>query len=180
MNDRIYNQNPNKLRNKERIKRLEVDKVISICLKQGKIKTLLDIGTGSGLFAEAFYRNGIKVIGIDINKKMIKTAKLHLPKCKFLVASAESLPFRKNSFDAVFLGLVLHEVEDYYKTISEAFRVSKQYTFILEWKFKKEEHGPPIKHRLKSKFIEKLSNEAGYRGIIKKRLKNLILYILKK
>ncbi len=180
MNERIYNQNPDKLRTKERIKRLNLQKIISICLKQGPIKTLLDIGTGSGLFAEEFFKNGVNVTGIDINKKMIKSAKKYLPECEFIVAKAESLPFRKNSFDAVFFGLVLHEVDSFTDAIVEANRVSRKFIFILEWKYKKEDFGPPMKHRLKPSFVKKISSEIKYQIFKQVRLKNHILYIIKK
>jgi 2-polyprenyl-3-methyl-5-hydroxy-6-metoxy-1,4-benzoquinol methylase len=48
-------------------------------------KTLLDIGTGSALFAEAFYKAGVSVSGVDINKEMVDAAKRHLPEGESLV-----------------------------------------------------------------------------------------------
>lgn len=180
MNERIYNQSVDRLRSKERIKRIDIENVVSLCLRNRNIKTLLDIGTGSGLFAEAFWERGLKVTGIDINPKMIKAAKKFLPNSKFLLASAEKLPFKKESFDAIFFGLAFHEVSDYKKSLAEAYRVSKYFTFILEWKYKKEEFGPPIEHRLKKGFIKNLAFDIGFKKFNYKILINSILYIMEK
>lgn len=78
MNDRIYNKGADRLRSEDRLKRLELDKVVSLCLKDRNIKTVLDIGTGSGLFAEAFSKLGPFLSGIDINNEMIEAAKKYI------------------------------------------------------------------------------------------------------
>jgi len=180
MNERIYNQEIEKLRSEERIKRLEIDKIVNLCLRNKKIKTILDIGTGTGLFAEEFYKNNIIVSGIDINEKMIDSAKLFLPECKFKIAPAENIPFEDNSFDATFFGLVFHEVSDYKKSLEEAYRVSLFETFILEWKYITEEFGPPIEHRLTPDFIKDTALSVGYKNVENFLLPNLILFNLKK
>lgn len=180
MNDRIFNQGVGKLRSPERVKRLEVERVINSCLQDSTINTLLDIGTGSALFAEAFSKLGISVTGIDLNKEMIEIAKIYLPKSNFKIAPAEKIPYDNETFDATFFGLVFHEVTDYEKAMFEAYRVTRFYTFILEWQYKQEEFGPPIEHRLKSEFIKNLAFTAGYTSITKIPLSNLILYKLTK
>lgn len=180
MNDRIYKNGTAKLRSVERLKRLEVDKVLSLCLEERNIKTLLDIGTGSGLFAEAFSKLGVYVTGIDINKEMIEAAKLYIPEGQFLISPAEEIPFTEELFDAAFFGLVFHEVSDYKKALSESFRVSKHYTFILEWQYKRENFGPPIEHRLKPEFIENTAVSIGYKNLYVFFLSSLVLYILEK
>ncbi|MCX7833341.1 MAG: class I SAM-dependent methyltransferase [Ignavibacteria bacterium] len=180
MDERIYNQSPENLRREERIVRIQPYKVVNICLKEGKINSLLDIGTGSGLFAESFFNKNITVTGIDINKDMIKSAKKHLPKCKFLTAKAENVPFRKNTFDASFFGLSFHELNNYNKGLSEAFRVTKKFIFILEWKYKDENIGPPKKYRIKPSFLKKLLQNFHYKDLKIKNYKNFKLYIIKK
>lgn len=55
-----------------------------------------------------------------------------MPAGQFLIASAEENPFNDESFDATFFGLVLHEMTDYQKSLTAAYRVSKHFTFILE------------------------------------------------
>jgi len=159
MNDRIYNGGADRLRRHERLERLEVDNVVELCLTEKPIETLLDIGTGSGLFAEAFHNQEIIVSVVDLNAELIEIAKQYLPETEFKVGYAEELPYENSSFDASFFGLVFHEVEDFEKALSEAYRVSRKYTFILEWKYKVEDFGPPIEHRIKPAFITELAKK---------------------
>jgi ubiquinone/menaquinone biosynthesis C-methylase UbiE len=180
MNDRVYNQGADRLRSEERIKRLEIDRVVNLCLKEKSIKTLLDIGIGSGIFAEAFNKVSIIVSGIDINEEMVEAAKIFLPESIIKVAPAEDIPFKDATFDAAFMGLVFHEVTDYTKSLQEAYRVSRYFTFILEWQYIEEELGPPIEHRLTSEFIKDTALSVGYKSFNTIMLNKLVLYILEK
>jgi ubiquinone/menaquinone biosynthesis C-methylase UbiE len=180
MNERVFNQGPDKLRRPERRERLEVEKVVQLCLQNVKVKALLDIGTGSALFAEAFFKAGVSVSGVDINTEMVDAAKRHLPESEFIVAPAEDLPFADGSFDSTFFGVVFHEVSDYAKALHEAYRVARCCTFILEWQYKKEEFGPPLEHRLTEEFIRDLSLSTGYQSFTAITLGTLVLYKLLK
>ncbi len=178
-NDRVYNRGIERLRSPERVEKLEVERVIDLCINEN-IKSALDIGTGSALFAEAFHKKGINISGIDSNPEMIAAAKLFVPEGIFKLAAAENIPFGDNSFDLTFFGVVFHEVDDYLKALKEAFRVSTAGTFLLEWNYAEEEFGPPLEHRLKSGFIKKISKETGYNSFEEIKLNNLTLYNLKK
>lgn len=180
VNERVFNQGPDKLRAPERIARLELERVVQLSLQDLNIKSLLDVGTGSGLFAEAFDMAGVAVSGVDINAEMIEAAKRHLPESKFFVAPAEDLPFPDRSFDATFFGVVFHEVSDYAKALREAHRVTRSRTFILEWQYAQEEFGPPLAHRLTEEFIRELSVSAGYRSFETIPLATLVMYKLVK
>jgi ubiquinone/menaquinone biosynthesis C-methylase UbiE len=178
-NNRVYNRGVEMLRSSERTEKLEVERVVKLCIDKN-IKKVLDIGTGSALFAEAFYKQGLKVSGIDTNPEMIKAAGQFVPEGKFELAPAEKIPYADNSFDLTFFGVVFHEVDDYSKALNEALRVSVKGTAILEWYYRVENFGPPLEHRLKSEFIKKLSEETGYKSFEEIKLKNLILYKLNK
>jgi len=115
-----------------------------------------------------------------LNKELIEVAKQYLPHSEFKFAYAEEIPYKDNSFDASFFGLVFHEVSDFEKALSEAYRVSSSYTFILEWQYKIQEIGPPIEHRLKSDFIIELSKEVGFSVVSETKLTQLVLYTLEK
>jgi ubiquinone/menaquinone biosynthesis C-methylase UbiE len=158
--------------------RLGVEDVVQRCLAGDDVKTLLDIGTGSGLFAEAFHAAGVSVAGVDINKDMIDAAKGYLPESTFVVAPAEGLPFADASFDSTFFGVVFHEVSDYAKALSEAHRVTRCCTFILEWQYKQEDFGPPLEHRLTENFIRDLARSTGYRNFKVIPVGTLLLYML--
>lgn len=75
-------------------------------------KRVLDIGCSYGWFEKFALERGAKeVIGIEPNKEYFKGAIKEVPKAKFIEASAERLPFRKNSFDKVVILEVLEHVK---------------------------------------------------------------------
>jgi ubiquinone/menaquinone biosynthesis C-methylase UbiE len=108
----------------------------------------LDVGTGSGLFAEAFAAAGLAVTGIDTNPDMLLAAREFVPSARMVQATFEELPFDDASFDIVFLGHVLHETDDLLQALEEARRVARLRVCVLEWPFIGEEQGPPLHHRL--------------------------------
>jgi len=65
------------LRSAERRARLEVDRVVAESLAGAVLSSVLDVGTGTGVFAEAFAAKGMEAAGIDISREMIKKARLH-------------------------------------------------------------------------------------------------------
>ena len=180
MNERTYNSGVARLRSAERVERLEVDRVVDLCIGGNKINSLLDVGIGSALFAERFSKKNIKVAGVDSNPEMLEASKDYLPDSELKLAPAETLPFNDKSFDMVFMGLILHEVDDYKKVLEEAARVSVQQVAILEWEYKVQDFGPPLEHRLKPEFVEQVSKEAGFTDFETVHLTNLVLYLLRK
>ncbi len=180
MNDRVYNNGIDRLRSPERVARLEVDRVVDVCLNDGTIKSVLDVGTGSGLFAEAFHNKNIKVSGVDVNPDMIEAFRKILPDSDAQVSPAEELPFANLSFDMIFYGVVFHEVNNYKKVLEEANRVARKTAVLLEWPYKTEDFGPPLEHRLSEEFIKNLAKEAGFARVEVITLKSLVLYKLYK
>ena len=180
MNERVYNRGVDPLRSPERVSRLEVNRVVDSCLMDTNISSVLDIGTGSGLFAEEFSKRGLKVAAIDPNPEMITATQNILPLIDIRKASAEEIPFEDNSFDLVFMGLVFHEVDNYIQALKEAYRIAQKEVSILEWEYLEQDFGPPLKHRLKSSFIEELAEKAGFKKVHVIKLTSLILYKLYK
>jgi ubiquinone/menaquinone biosynthesis C-methylase UbiE len=142
------------------------------------VKTVLDVGTGTGLFAEAFAKQGIRVNGIDPNLAIIQAARNSVPQGWFQQASAEELPFRAGAFDLVFFGHVLHETDDSLQALKEARRVTRQRTAILEWPYQVDEEGPPLKERLKPETVQALAQAAGFRVFDRTTLKHMEFYRL--
>jgi ubiquinone/menaquinone biosynthesis C-methylase UbiE len=176
INERVYNQKINKLRSSDRVKLIEVDRVVESSLENIKAESVLDVGTGSGLFAEAFEKKGLKVAGIDISEEMIQAVKDFVEKGEFLTAPAEKIPYPDKSFDLVFLGHVLHEANDMVKALEEAKRVAKLRIAVLEWPYLKEEIGPPFYHRLSKEKIFELAAQAGLKKIDSLQLKHMVLF----
>ena len=180
MNERVFNKHITKLRAPDRVAGLEVLRVIEECLHGDTIKSVLDLGAGSGVFAEEFNKRKVEITAIDSNEEMLAAFSEYVPGVDIRLAVAENIPFPDNSFDLVFMGLVLHEVDDYTKAMSEVFRVASTRVMILEWNYKTEDFGPPLEHRLQSTFIEKLALDAGFEKTEIIMLKNLTLYKLTK
>ena len=162
MNQRQFNGKAVRLRSAKRVALLEVDRVVDLCTTGISAKSVIDIGTGSGLFAERFYTCGLDVAGIDVNTEMVRAARDYVPQGQFMVATAESLPFEVHSFDIVFLGLVLHESDFPERVLKEAKRIARKRVAILEWPYLEEESGPPLSHRLKSDDILALAKKNGF------------------
>ncbi len=169
-----------RLRSPERLERLEVERVIDLTLDGTQLHSVLDIGTGTGVFAEAFVQHGLSVAGIDINPEMLEGARKFLPGVDFRQATAEDLPFPDETFDLAFIGLVLHETDDLPKALQEAFRVCKKQAVILEWPYAQQDFGPGIDERLRPEYVETLSKQAGFTNIQMVPLKALVLYRLEK
>jgi ubiquinone/menaquinone biosynthesis C-methylase UbiE len=176
MHERRYDAAIERLRSPERIERLEVQRVVGLCLDGAHITSVLDVGSGSGIFAEGFAEKIATVTGIDANPEMIKVSKELVPKASFGQATAESIPFEDKSFDLVFLGLVLHEADDPQKALSESKRCAKHSVVVLEWPHKEEEMGPPLEHRIKSDHVVAMAQSVGFTAIAIIPLRDLILY----
>ena len=178
MHKKVYQGPADRLRRAERLKTLQIDRVVELCLKDRDIHSVLDAGTGSGVFAEAFYQRGLKIAGIDINPKMIETARQHVPECEFKAGELERLPYEDNRFDLVFCAHALHEADSLEKALSEAKRVSSKYVAALEWQFKITKHGPPLWHRIKVGRLQRVAKKLGFINVDVKQIRHQNLFLL--
>jgi len=178
MHEKRFDGEVERLRSPERVRLLEVERVVTLCLEDADLKNVLDVGSGSGLFAEAFSRHGLRISGIDANPAMLPFARQFVPEGDFQEATAEELPYPDASFDLVFFGLVLHESDEPLKALQEARRVCGKMVYILEWPYRDEEFGPPLAHRLSPAQITELSRQAGFVHLESIYLDHLILYHL--
>jgi ubiquinone/menaquinone biosynthesis C-methylase UbiE len=95
-----------------------------------KGKHLLEIGCGMGYDSLEFLKRGVRVTATDLTPNAVAITKQH-----FLVegvqaeevqtANALDLPFKDNTFDAVWANGVLHATGDTQRAIQEARRVIK-------------------------------------------------------
>ena len=123
-----YDTSPRKVVN-EAIK--DNDKILDLCT-----------GTGTNAVNIAKKNSSVKVVGIDISKKMLTVAESKIKKEKLLnielfQMDATNMNFEDNCFDKVLLSLVLHEIDEEIATsiINEAIRVLKPNgeIIITEW-----------------------------------------------
>jgi ubiquinone/menaquinone biosynthesis C-methylase UbiE len=176
MHERRFSGEIDRLRAPERLALLEVDRVVDLCLEGIHAVDVLDIGTGTGIFAEAFSKRGMKVTGIDPNPEMLRVAKEFVPTGIFLDGIVEEIPLKNNSCDIVYLGHVLHESGDIIKALSESKRVARQHVCILEWPYKQEEGGPPLEHRLKTEEILAAAKQVGFSSVETIQLQHMVFF----
>jgi ubiquinone/menaquinone biosynthesis C-methylase UbiE len=156
-----FSGNPARLRSPERLASLPLSQVIQRCLDDlPPHPVVLDIGTGSGLFAEAFWKRGAEVYGIDVDSAMVALATELVPAGRFRQGPAEQLPLGDGSADLAFFGLSLHET-DPQRALAEAARVSRHLVAVLEWSPERSGFGPPEEERMRPEQIEQLFSATG-------------------
>lgn len=98
-----------------------------------KIKTILDLGCGTGRFTFPLHEffNAV-VYGIDPSNRMLsksktknKTKKIHFKK-----GQGERIPQKNHSIDLVFMAMVFHHLKNKQKTITEIKRILKSEGYI--------------------------------------------------
>lgn len=106
----------NKLHSEEQLNKI---RLIKNNLKIKKSDFLLDVGCGTGIFAEEF--NCIK-IGVDPAINLLNQGK----NAFYIQACAENLPFKDACFDFVISVTAIHNFKDIRKGLEEIKRVSKK------------------------------------------------------
>jgi len=85
-------------------------------------KRVLEIGIGNGFISKYLKERKVNVLTLDIDKKLNPD----------IVGSVLDVPFPDNSFEVVACYEVLEHLqyENFYKALSEIFRVSKSYAIL--------------------------------------------------
>ena len=111
---------------------------------------VLDVGCGTGLLLEKLAQIDHLAVGVDISRNMLEVAKHRVDKGVMLVvADAEALPFKNESFEAVFLITVLQNLSNPVKGLKEAFRVLNRGGKAFITFLKKAEGSSRFRQRLK-------------------------------
>jgi|AntRauTorckE6833_2_1112554.scaffolds.fasta_scaffold02456_7 SAM-dependent methyltransferase len=106
--------------------------------KDKDIKTVLDIGCGTGAFGYVFKEQGYDVKGIDVAEEMVKRGLNNNLECEKGDIS-KGLSFKDNSFDIVITAMVAHGLDKKKREIlyKEAKRISKKVVLIQDYKFER-------------------------------------------
>ncbi len=98
----------------------------------GEGTLLLDAGCGNGRHMAIASRMGVRCVGVDISRNLIKLAKINIKcyssLCSLCLGDVISLPFGEDVFDLVLCIAVLHHIPDdksRINAIKEIFRVLK-------------------------------------------------------
>ncbi|MET4702169.1 SAM-dependent methyltransferase [Constrictibacter sp. MBR-5] len=106
----------------------EVERRLVALLPEGPIRSLLDIGTGTGRVLELMAPHVDRATGIDLSREMLTLARDRvgrgpLTNCSVRQADMYRLPVPGGSFDVVTIHQVLHFAQDPALAIAEAGRV---------------------------------------------------------
>jgi len=101
-----------------------------VCPYLTGIRKLLDFGCGDLKLGKAIAKNipALSVTGVDI----IRTNQPKEKNVTFVLSDGKTLPFQKNTFDAVLSYHVLHHCQDPSYILDELVRVSKKTIILVE------------------------------------------------
>lgn len=102
-------------------------------LLKNKNYTILDIGTGDGLLAEKFSKDGFNVCAIDIAKNIINENKKRKTKVKYSIQDiTQKTNFPNNHFNLIIFKFTLTNIhkESWNKVGKEVFRLLKPGGFL--------------------------------------------------
>ncbi len=105
-----------------------VEAAVCAALDGVPIRSLLDLGTGTGRMLELFAGKIERGLGLDLSLDMLALAREHLDRPGFKHCSVRhgdiyDLPLPRDSFDVVIIHQVLHFLDDSGRAIREAARV---------------------------------------------------------
>ena len=108
------------------------------------VKTVLDVGCGTGHFTRWFQELGYNAVGLDSSPEMLAEARRR-DAISYQIGDAQDLPFAAQSFDVVALITTLEFVANPAKALSEAIRVARRglllgvlnHRSLLTWKHRR-------------------------------------------
>ena len=138
-----------------------------------KPEVIIEIGAGTAFFSIEFFRkyNPTSLYACDISDVMIDWMKENVSSeypCIIPVKSYEhNVPLDDEISDLVFMINLHHELEDPALSLKESFRLLKSggKIFIVDWKKKEMEEGPPVKIRYFSEEAQKQIEDVGFKNV---------------
>jgi GT2 family glycosyltransferase/SAM-dependent methyltransferase len=84
---------------------------------------VLDIGAGLGFDSHRLAMHGAKVTALEFSPLLAEAGQQNFPHIRWIGGFSHYLPFKAESFDAVFCNAALHHMRDIPATLSESLRV---------------------------------------------------------
>ena len=107
---------------------------VSSHVKHELIASILDLGCGTGRFAEALAdRFDADVIGVDPSHKMLEQAQIKRRdhRVRYTRGRGEAIPLANNSVDVIFMSMVFHHFENPILAARECRRVARQQSTVF-------------------------------------------------
>lgn len=171
-NHKFNPKNIHLLDDPKRLKILDIRRVIEhFELKENSV--LVDIGTGAGLFAEAFLDilPGSICYALDIEQEMVDWIRNHRRTYKEgrltpLLMEETQTPLDSEIADFIFMITVYHELNDPIALVRECKRILKLSgkIFIADWTMEAPD-GPPKDHRIEPSLVFSHLGLAGFKDI---------------
>ena len=123
---------------------------LRIARKLKGVRTVLDVGCGTGRYCGELSAMGFDVTGVDYSEKLVELARQLFPKASFVVGNGYSLPFRDKGFDLVLSIGALQVVENHERFIAELCRVAKKHVVMSTlYSHRKKDLGKHLQEMLK-------------------------------
>ncbi|HPF40946.1 MAG TPA: class I SAM-dependent methyltransferase [Phycisphaerae bacterium] len=91
----------------------------------------LDVACGSGNYTSCLARAGGEITGVDISRRMIEHARAKTSEARWILATADALPFGAAQFDGALCTLAIHHFPDMTAAFAEIRRVIARGRFVL-------------------------------------------------
>jgi SAM-dependent methyltransferase len=107
-----------------------MSRVIGVLVEELRGKRVLEVGVGTGRYAVPLQKSGIRVVGVDISRHMVK---LGLAKGlrDIVFADGARLPFVARTFDVATTNHVLHLISNWVDVLEEIARVTRDSFFSV-------------------------------------------------
>jgi len=104
---------------------------------------VLEIGVGTGRIAKPLLSHGLRLIGIDLSRKMMAHIRSDRPDAKLINGDIIRLPLKSTQFDAVIAVHILHLVSDWQIALAEARRMLRPGGALLLGRNDRASHSAP-------------------------------------
>lgn len=102
-------------------------------LRAHQVRTVLDVGTGTGRAAKALREAGFDAVGIEpVRELLVAGRRSGLEGIPMFRGEGSALPFRDDSFDAVCEFGVLHHVKNPRPVVDEMLRVARKAVLLSD------------------------------------------------
>lgn len=87
-----------------------IKKLISDTILNTNKNYILEMGVGTGEITKELYSKGLKIVGVDLSRKMIEEAKLKMPNAKFLHSEFMASLDYLQTYDFIIFNYSIHHI----------------------------------------------------------------------